>query len=69
MKTEPLTQRSKKRYNSSMKGLWRIWAKSLGEKSGDNDCEADRIAVIRTILALINVITCFFICAGIIRHW
>jgi hypothetical protein len=52
-----------------MRGLWRIWAKSLGEKSGEDDCEADRIAIIRTLIALINVITCFFICAGIIRHW
>jgi hypothetical protein len=52
-----------------MKSLWRLWAKSLGEKSGDNDKEADMIAVIRSSLVLVNFITCFFIIANTIRHW
>ena len=52
-----------------MKNIWRLWAKSLGEKAGDTDQEADRIACIRTIIVLIYVITNFFIIAGVIRHW
>lgn len=52
-----------------MKKLWRLWAKSLGEKAGNTDTEADRIACIRTIIVLIYVITNFFIVAGVIRHW
>ena len=49
--------------------FWRLWAKSLGEKSGATDKEADRIAVIRTVIVLCYIITNFFIIAGVIRHW
>lgn len=49
--------------------IWRIWAKALGEKAGNSDAEADRIACVRTIIVLIYVITNFFIVAGVIRHW
>lgn len=49
--------------------LWRLWAKALGEKSGDTDQEADRIALIRTIIVLTYIITNLFIVAGVIRHW
>lgn len=52
-----------------MKNLWRLWAKSLGEKSGTTDSEADRIAFIRTLIVLCYVITNLFIIAGVIRHW
>ena len=48
---------------------WRVWAKALGQKEGANNNEADRIAMIRTVIAGINLITCVFIIAGIIRHW
>ncbi|MCK9445619.1 hypothetical protein M0Q50_01860 [bacterium] len=48
---------------------WRIWAKSLGEKSGSTDKESDKIAIVRTIILLIYLITNIFIVAGIIRHW
>jgi hypothetical protein len=49
--------------------MWRLWAKALGEKASDNDCEADRVAVIRTIIVLSYIITNLFIVAGVIRHW
>jgi hypothetical protein len=52
-----------------MKKLWRIWAKALGEKSGDTDQESDRIALVRTIIVLTYIITNLFIVAGVIRHW
>ena len=52
-----------------MRVLWKLWAKALGEKASNNSTEADRVAIIRTIIALINMITCLFIVAGIIRHW
>jgi len=48
---------------------WRLWAKALGEKTGASDTEADKIAVIRTLLVVINVLTNFAIVAGILRHW
>ena len=50
-------------------GLWRLWAKALGEKAYDCDRESDKVAVVRTIIAGVNLITCLFIIAGILRHW
>ena len=49
--------------------LWRFWAKALGEKASTNDKEADKIAIIRSIIVLIYIITNFFIIAGVLRHW
>ena len=52
-----------------IKSLWRIWAKALGEKASENDCEADRVAFIRTLIVLCYVLTNIFIVAGVIKHW
>jgi len=52
-----------------MRKAWRLWAKAIGEKSGVNVKEADRIALIRTGIILCYVITNIFIVAGVIRHW
>jgi hypothetical protein len=49
--------------------VWRLWAKALGEKASECDRESDKIALVRTVIAGINLITCLFIIAGIIRHW
>jgi hypothetical protein len=52
-----------------MKHVWKLWAKALGEKSGNTDKEADTIALIRTTIVLCYIITNIFIVAGVIRHW
>ena len=52
-----------------MKRLWRLWAKALGEKSGATEQEADRVAMIRTLIVVGYFITNAFIIAGVIRHW
>lgn len=49
--------------------MWRIWAKALGEKQGKDNKEADRIAIIRTIIIFCYIITNMFIIAGVIKHW
>lgn len=49
--------------------MWRLWAKALGEKASECDKEADKVATIRTIVVLVNFITCFFIMANAIHHW
>ena len=49
--------------------MWRIVAKALGEKSGNDDKEADKVACIRLIIVLSYLITNCFIIAGVIRHW
>ena len=49
--------------------IWRLWAKALGEKASTNDSEADKVAIVRSIIVLIYIITNFFIIAGVLRHW
>jgi hypothetical protein len=51
------------------KTIWRIWAKSLGEKASKCDHESDKVAIIRTIIFATYLITNSFIIAGVIRHW
>ncbi len=49
--------------------IWRLIAKSLGEKSGKDNKEADKIALIRLLMFLSIFITNCFIMAGVIRQW
>ena len=49
--------------------FWRIRAKALGQKEGRTDDEADRIALIRTLIVLFYIVTNLFIIAGVVRHW
>mgnify|MGYP003344248636 FL=1 len=66
-----LTQRIDESIKARQKkhGLWRLWSKALGEKASECDREADKVAIIRTVVVGVNFITCLFIIAGIIRHW
>jgi len=49
--------------------FWRLWAKALGEKAGATKQEADRVAMIRSLIVISYLITNAFIIAGVIRHW
>lgn len=49
--------------------LWKLWAMSLGEKASEDSREADLVALIRTVVVLVNFITCFFIMSGVVHHW
>ena len=49
--------------------MWRLWAKALGQKEGRDKKEADKIAVIRTLIMLQLVTTNGFIIANAVRHW
>lgn len=49
--------------------IWRLWAKSLGEKGSSCNNESDKIATIRTIIFLTYLITNIFIISGVVRHW
>ena len=51
------------------KTVFRLVAKALGEKSGKNNKEADKIAFIRFLMFLSILITNCFIVANTIRHW
>ena len=53
----------------SKKNAWRIWAKALGEKASKHDHEADRVALIRTLIFASYLITNSVIISGVVRHW
>lgn len=48
--------------------MWRIWAKALGEKAGNNDEEADKVALIRSVIMFQLVLTNSFIIAGNVKN-
>ena len=63
-----------------MKKLWLIWARTLDHRVGrtDNDQpdipilslkDAQISLILRTIIVVLNIVTCFFIIANVIRHW
>ena len=53
----------KKKHNT----LWRLISKSLGEKSGKDDKEADKIALIRLLMFASIFITNMFIVFNAVR--
>jgi len=63
-----------------LRKLWLIWSRTVDHRIGKTDDDEPDIPilslkqanislVIRTIIVIINVITCFFIIANVIRHW
>ncbi len=52
-----------------MEKLWRLWAKALGEKVGETNREADKVAVFRTMIILQAVITNILISLNILFNW
>lgn len=52
-----------------MGNFWRLWCKSLGNKEGSTDKEANIVALIRTTIVLIYIVTNIFIVGGVINHW
>ena len=51
-----------------MRRFWRLWAKALGEKIGE-DKEADAIARFRTLIVLQAIITNILISVNILITW
>jgi hypothetical protein len=47
--------------------MWRLWSLALGEKASKHSKEADKIAVIRTIIFATYLITNIFIVYGVVR--
>ena len=54
--------------SKNRKSAWRIWALALGRKEGRSDYEADRIAIIRTLIMFQLIVTNFFIIAGNVKN-
>ena len=51
------------------KAIWRLWAKALGEKTGNTDHEANIVALIRSVIVGLSIITNIIIALGVFRHW
>lgn len=63
-----------------MKKLWLIWARTLDHRVGKTDedqpdipilslKEARVSLILRTIIVVVNITTCLFIMANIIKNW
>ena len=50
-----------------MKKAWWVWCKALGQKQGKTNNEADSVAIVRTIILLLYMITNGFIVYGVVR--
>ena len=49
---------------------FKLWQYALGSYDDEKTKEFDKkITIIRTVIVGVNFITCFFIVAGVIRHW
>ena len=63
-----------------IKKFWLIWARTLDHRVGKTDedqpdipilslREARFSLILRTIIVVLNIVTCLFIIANVIRHW
>jgi len=41
--------------------MWNIWAKALGSKAYDDNSKADRVAIVRTIIVVFELLVGIFI--------
>ena len=68
------------RFGRMFKRLWLIWSRTVDHRIGKTDDDAPDIPIlknkdanislmIRTLIVIVNVVTCFFIIANVIRHW
>ena len=47
---------------------WRVWANALGAKTGRTNKEADKVAIVRTVLVLFEVVVGIFIILNAIAN-
>ncbi len=52
-----------------MKKAWRYWARALGEKIGEDNKKADRVALIRTAIVFYAITVDTFILLNILKGW
>lgn len=57
------------RMGMRFKKYWRLWAKAMGEKASKENREADKVALIRTIIILLNCTCAIFIMTNIVHNW
>lgn len=65
-----LKNRNQKRGTSTEKvRFWKLWARALGEKASTDNKQADKVALIRTIIVLYAVTVDTFILLNILYGW
>lgn len=65
-----LKSRNRKRGTSTEKvRFWKLWARALGEKASTDNKQADKVALIRTIIVLYAVTVDTFILLNILYGW
>ena len=54
-----------------MKGkVWTVWKYTIGSFSDEKTAEHDDVvAILRTLIVLVNFMTCFFIMANVVHNW
>ena len=53
-----------------MKKIWTVWKFTIGSFSDERTQDHDNtVAIIRTIIVALNVLTCLMIVANIIHNW
>ena len=52
-----------------MKTFWRLWARALGEKVGEDNKKADKVAWLRTFIILQAIISNILISINILLNW
>jgi hypothetical protein len=53
-----------------MKKVWTVWKYAVGSFSDERTHDHDnQVAVIRTVIVGVNVLTCLIIVANIIHNW
>ena len=52
-----------------MKGFWKLWAMSLGQKATENESDADTVAMIRSVIVGINILSAILLIINIIHKW
>ena len=53
-----------------MKKIWTVWKFTVGSFSDERTKDHDNtVAILRTIIVAVNVLTCLMIVANIIHNW
>jgi hypothetical protein len=63
-------QRIQRKTIDIVKKVWTVWKFTIGSFSDERTKEHDNmVAILRTIIVVVNVLTCLMIVANIIHNW
>ena len=52
-----------------MERFWKLWAMSLGQKATEDKRDADTVAMIRSIIVAINLLSAILLIINVIHKW